>query len=258
MSGSFVSQALAPQIFQAREQRVYGLVTAKVEKIEDDGTYRLKFHGMNGQDDDDHSAPARVMAPMAGGNRGFHFFPEKGDEVVVAFQNGDTNLPFILGAVWNRDDHPPRQARQSAQNDVRTVVSRSGHELTFDDAKGGEQVTLKTQGGHQIVLDDAPGGPKITIQSSGGRTVVIDDTPPGKISLQTPTCQVDLQDPGAIRIQATASIELSAPSITISGQTIAVTGSAGTVIDQVPFLLHVHMATAPAPPPAVSGPVNPA
>ena len=88
-----LARAFAPQSMQNREQRVHSIVTARVEKIEDDGTYRLKFFGMNGADDDDHSAPARVMAPMAGEGRGMHFFPEPGDEVVVAFQNGDTSYP---------------------------------------------------------------------------------------------------------------------------------------------------------------------
>jgi len=151
-SSDALARAFAPQSHQNREQEVHSIVTAKVDKIEDDGTYRLKFLGMNGGDDDDHSAPARVMAPMAGGKRGIHFFPEKDDEVVVAFQAGCTNTPIILGSVWNKDAEPPDQAKQGAQNDIRTIVTRSGHELTFDDTSGAEKITLKTQGGHSIVV----------------------------------------------------------------------------------------------------------
>src|SRR5215475_3995952 len=113
---------LAPQTEQARKRFVRGIVTAKVRSREDDGTYRLDYLTMG---DDEASAPARVMMPMAGGKRGTYFFPEPGDEVVVAFELGDTNLPVILGAVWNQDDHPPDQADPSTDNNVRTIVSRS-------------------------------------------------------------------------------------------------------------------------------------
>jgi hypothetical protein len=240
-SSDALARAFAPQSSQNREQRVHGIVTAKVEAIEDDGTYRLKFFGMNGQDDDDHSAPARVMMPMAGNRRGMHFFPETGDEVVVAFQVGDTNNPVILGAVWNTDSHPPDQAKQGSRNDVRTIVTRSGHELTFDDTPGSETVTIKSQSGHAIVLDDAPISPKVTLSTKLGRTVVVDDTLPGKIAIQTPTCQVVLAEPGVVTIQATASITLSAPLIALNGTSVALGGAAGSAtIDGVPFKLHTH------------------
>lgn len=252
-----LARALAPQTYQSREQKVHGLVTAKVDKIEDDGTYRLKFHGMNGQDDDDQSAPARVMMPMAGGKRGFHFFPEKGDEVVVAFHVGDTNNPIILGAVWNKNDKPPDQAKQSADNNIRTVVSRSGHELTFDDTAGSEKVTLKSQSGHTVVLDDSPTGPKLTLQSSGGRTVVLDDTPPGKITIETPTCQLTLSDAGGtVTVAATAAINLNAPVISLNGTMVNLGGSPGSAtIEGVPFRLHTH--TGGTLPGALTGPVFP-
>lgn len=222
-----VARLLRPQAFQNREQRVASVMTAIVERIEDDGTYRLRIFGMNfDQNEDDTSAPARVMMPMAGNRRGMHFFPEAGDEVVVGFHDGDSNAPIILGGVWNSDSPPPDQAKESSDNNHRTIVSRSGHELTFDDTAGSEKVTIKSQGGHTIELDDAPGRSKVTVSSHGGtRSVVLDDTPLGSISIQTPTCQITMRDPGAISIQSAISIALDAPVVTING---------------IPFLLHHH------------------
>jgi uncharacterized protein involved in type VI secretion and phage assembly len=224
-SGDFLARAFAPQSAQNREQRVYGLVTARVEKIEDDGTYGLKFFGMNGGDDDDQSAPARVMMPMAGKGSGVHFFPEPGDEVVVGFHAGDTNHPIILGAVWNGASTPPAQAKRSARNHVRTIVTRSGHELTFDDTPGAEKVTVKSQGGHSIVLDDNPIGPQVTVSTRLGKSVTLDDTLPGTLSLVTPTCQVIMAEPGVVSINATATITLTAPAITLSALAIALNGA---------------------------------
>lgn len=249
----FVERLFAPQAEEKRERLVAGLMTARVVAIEDDGTYRLHMLGMSGQDDDDRSAPARVMMPMAGASRGIHFFPEKGDEVVVGFQSGQANVPIILGALWNRDAQPPQQAKQSSSNDVRTIVSRSGHELTFDDTTNQGKVTLKTASGHQLVLDDSVGGMKVTLSSAGGRSVELDDIGQ-KLSVQTPTSQITMQEPGAMTIESSLSITISAPTITISGNLVTMTSSAGSsIIDASPYKLHRHRAPNEAPVPFTGG-----
>jgi phage baseplate assembly protein gpV len=250
-----LARALGPQSTQNREQRVHSVITARVEKIEDDGTYRLKFFGMNGQDDDDYSAPARVMMPMAGGKRGIHFFPEPGDEVVVGFHAGDSNNPIILGAVWNHDSQPPDQAKQSARNDVRTIVTRSGHELTFDDTLGAETIKVTSQGGHSIVLDDTPASPRITVASARGNRIVLDDQAPARIAIQMPTCAISLSESGGVTIQSTDSITLNAPRIILSGANVQVGAGPGTAqIDGVPFKAHLH-AGGVIQPGSVTGPV---
>jgi len=234
-------RAFAPQSQQNRDQRVTAVVTGIVDKIEDDGTYRLRFFGMNGQNEDMHSARARVATPGAGGKRGLHFFPEPGDEVVVAFEAGDTNHPIILGGVWNRDSQPPDQAKQSARNDVRTIVTRSGSELTFDDTPGSERITLRSHTGSVVVLDDAPGQEQIVVSTPQGRHVTLDDTPPGAITVGTPTCEIALAEPGVLTIRATASITLSAPIVTLSGGVVTVGSSPGSaVVEGLPFGLHTH------------------
>jgi uncharacterized protein involved in type VI secretion and phage assembly len=165
----------------------------------------------------------------------------------VAFENGDTNLPIIIGAVWNQQSPPPSQAEQSAQNDVRTIVSRSGHELTFDDTPGSEKVLLQSQGGHHALLDDAPPGGKIELKTARGHSVTLDDTPPGQVQVKTAGgCTLTLSDAGG-------RVTLEAPSIfSIKGQVINIEGTAinlrttgvvttsAVIVDGKPFGLHQH------------------
>lgn len=251
---------MAPQTEQSRKRLVQGLVTATVRGREDDGTYRLDYLTMG---NDEPSAAARVMMPMAGGRRGTYFFPEPGDEVVVAFEAGDTNLPVILGAVWNNNDHPPDQAKQSADNNIRTIVSRSGHELTFDDTPGSEKITLRTHGGHTLTLDDQPAGPKISLTTTQGRSLVFDDMPPGQLSLSTPSgVQITLSDAGGmLTLAAPLKISLESAMISLQANLITLTTngvptSSMVIIDNVPFGLHAH--TPPALPTNTTGPVAPA
>jgi hypothetical protein len=204
---------MAPQTENARKRLVQGLVTAKVRSREDDGTYVLDYLTMGS---DEPSAPARVMMPMAGGKRGVYFFPESGDEVVVAFELGDTNFPVILGAVWNQNDPFPDQAQPSAQNNVRTIVSRSGHQLTFDDTSGAETITIESQGGHKLVMDDSPPG-KVTLASKGGVSVSLDDsTGQASISLPGGTTSLTLSDTGITLSTAGGSLSVTAAGISLT------------------------------------------
>lgn len=50
---------------------------------------------------------ARLAVPMAGKESGFNFFPQPGDEVVVAFMEEDPRYPVILGAMHNPKNKAP-------------------------------------------------------------------------------------------------------------------------------------------------------
>ncbi|KPA13246.1 type IV secretion protein Rhs [Candidatus Magnetomorum sp. HK-1] len=45
----------------------------------------------------------RLVMPFAGKNHGFYVMPEVGDEVIIAFENGDIDRPVCLGSVYNID-----------------------------------------------------------------------------------------------------------------------------------------------------------
>jgi uncharacterized protein involved in type VI secretion and phage assembly len=141
--------------------RFYGVVHARVRELTDAGC-TLEYSSISVED---ASAAARIATPMAGPGRGLFLRPEVGDEVVVAFENGDLSQPVVLGAVWNPEQTPPPNADTSPANNVRTLVSRAGHEITLDDTPGAGGVTIQSSSGVKIVIDDAR--KKITIETTG-------------------------------------------------------------------------------------------
>lgn len=150
--------------FQERWQRAapqLGLAFAEVSNVTDEG-YVLTWLSGNY---DAPSTPARVATFMAGGGRGAYFMPEVGDEVVVGFEMGNLDRPVILGGLWSDVDAPPSQADTSSANNVRTIVSRAGHEITMDDSPNGK-IRIRTHGGFEISIEDGP-SPKISIATSG-------------------------------------------------------------------------------------------
>jgi len=151
--------------------RVLGLATAEVSSIDEEGAV-LRYKSLNL---DQGSPPARVAVPMAGGGRGAYFRPEPGDEVIVAFENGDISQPVIIGSTWNPDQTPPSQADTSASNNIRAIVSRAGHQITLDDTPGGGGISVRSASGVRIQIDDATG--RVTIETTGriaDSTIVLD------------------------------------------------------------------------------------
>ena len=184
-----------------RRAAVPGLRFAEVVQHDDEGYILTWLSGSVSI----QSAPARVATMMAGAERGTYFMPEVGDEVVVGFEDGDIDKPVILGALWSADtDAPPSQADTSASNNIRTIVSRSGHQLTFDDSPGAEKVLLQSKSEHQVLLDDAPGAAKIAIETAGGLKIVMDDV------ARSITIELDSAN----------KIEISSAGVTVKGTQI--------------------------------------
>jgi uncharacterized protein involved in type VI secretion and phage assembly len=151
-------------------KRYPGVVTGIVKSLDDPdghGRIELQFPWLS---DSLRSSWAPVASALAGKGRGAFFMPEIDDEVLVAFEHGDINHPFIVGFLWNGVDTPPETTNQN-----RIIKTPGGHQLRFEDTAGAKKVILKSNGGHQIEIDDA--AEKITIKTnSGNQFVILDDS----------------------------------------------------------------------------------
>jgi phage protein D/phage baseplate assembly protein gpV len=128
--------------------------------------------------DQDSSYWARIATPDAGNNRGVQFLPEVNDEVLVAFEQGDINQPYVIGSLWNGKDAPPQPA--SDAKDKRMIRSRSGHVIILDDTSGAEKIIVKDKTGSNVVpIDSSSNELKISME---GETKIIAK---GKISLES-------------------------------------------------------------------------
>jgi uncharacterized protein involved in type VI secretion and phage assembly len=159
------------------DKHIYGVVIAVVTGNQDpEGLGRIKINfPWRGENDESHWA--RMISPMAGNERGIVFYPEVDDEVLVAFEHGDINEPYVIGALWNGKDKPP-ETNSDGKNNIRMIKSRSGHEIIFndDDSSGKEKIEINTKGKHQILLDDSSGEEKIEINTKGKHKILLDDS----------------------------------------------------------------------------------
>lgn len=188
------------------------IVTSLVKDSKKLGRIELSFPFL-GEAGKDVRALATLCTPYADDDQGFEMLPEKNSQVVVAFEGGDLQRPYVLGACWNGREKLPETPDEA--NDKRLIKTRSGSRLEFDDKKGAAKVTLRTKNGHRIVLDE--GGPSITIRHSGGSSIKFESS--GNVTID---CK------GALNITAT-SVMVKAPSTTHTGSITCTTFTATSV-----------------------------
>ncbi len=156
-----------------RMRRWFGLVPARVVEHNDPkkmGRVRVQYIWQ----EEGPSHWARMMTPHAGADRGFMFLPEKGDEVIVGFEDGDPERPVILGCLWNGIDQAPRQdfwGGDIDQNDVKRIMTKSGHRVQFVDKPGKESIVMATPRFLKVSLietTDETGRSMLTLHSDNG------------------------------------------------------------------------------------------
>lgn len=111
------------------------------------GEVRVQFQwDRGGAGGETSSCWIRVMQAMAGNGWGTQFFPRVGTEVIVSFEGGDPDKPFVLGSLYNGTHPPPfalpSERTKSGFRSHSTPAASGYNELSFEDASGHEQVFL--------------------------------------------------------------------------------------------------------------------
>jgi uncharacterized protein involved in type VI secretion and phage assembly len=182
-----------------------GVVTAKVTSLEDPeelGRVQVMFPWLPKYKDADLSSNwARIATPMGGVERGFLFMPEIDDEVLVAFEHGDLDYPYIVGALWHNTDKPPKGTKASVLSsdkkkvDQRVIRSRSGHLIILDDTEGEEQIIIQDKTAKNSVVINSKEN-TMTINVEKDLTIVAK----GQTSIQS-TGNMTLKSDGDISIE---------------------------------------------------------
>jgi len=97
----------------------------------------------------------RLLQPHSGSGKGFYFVPEIGEEVLVGFQGGNAEKPYVIGAQYNGKE---KSGYADKENSIKAVHTRSGHKLVFTED---ESILITDKSGNEILLDTK--GSNITI-----------------------------------------------------------------------------------------------
>ena len=95
------------------------------------GRVRVQFFWQKG---DELSPWIRMIQPYTGNGKGFYFIPEVGEEVMVDFENGNAERPFVLGTHYNGE------AKSGYNPTTKAIHTQSGTKILLNDAEGSVRI----------------------------------------------------------------------------------------------------------------------
>ena len=102
---------------------------------------------------------ARVAMPSSGSKWGHYFLPEVGDQVLLAFEGGNIEKPYVIGCIPKTADKFLKESVDK-DNQFKRIVTRHGTSIIFEDNSTDEnglkdKLTLETAGQKlQILMDN--------------------------------------------------------------------------------------------------------
>lgn len=99
----------------------------------------------------------RVVTPYAGSGKGFHVLPEVGEEVLVGFEGGNAEKPFVIGAMFHGK---AKSGVENAENKIKSFTTSEGVKIEMNDEE--KSITIADGSGSTIKLN---GDKTITISA---------------------------------------------------------------------------------------------
>ena len=132
-----------------------------------------------------HNAGVSGAVPK---NRGWVFVPEVGDQVMVSYEHGNPDRPYVTGSVF----HSGSGKGGDKDNKVKSIITRSGNAIVFDDETG--SIVITDQTGKQLIMLDGTDAitvmakKSITLTNEAESVIVMDDK---SIGLQADTIALE-------------------------------------------------------------------
>jgi len=161
---------------------------------------------------------APIAVALAGKGRGFWLIPNVDDEVLVAFEHGEFNRPYVIGSLWNgKDTPPPDGTAANKAHEVHELLTEGGSKLLLDDSSGNEVILLTTKDGLSLTLDKT--NKKVELTEPGGMKVTLDGA--AKSMTLEGAMQVNVKSQGTVKVEASGTVDINGTGpVTIKGAVV--------------------------------------
>jgi uncharacterized protein involved in type VI secretion and phage assembly len=196
----------------------------------------------------------RVSTPHAGDKKGFYFIPEIGEEVLVGFEDGDAERPYVIGSMFNGKEKPD-PALVNSSNEIKYIRTVGGNTIEITDTDGKEEISIYQKndknGRNHITLTSAgsSSGDNLRIFTAGdliieAKSIKINaqqdinlSADGGKLDMKAGT-DVKLEGSSSVSVKANADLKMEGLNVSNKAQvelknegaTVSVSGSAMTEI----------------------------
>jgi len=208
-----------------------GLANATVTNTQDpdkNGRVKLKFPWLS----DSYESDWCRVAQLGGVSGGGLMVPADGDEVLVGFDRGSLEHPYVIAGLYNGKDQPTKDPDRMDPVDTvgkvnwRSIASRTGHMVELLDAKtrGKMGIRMRTgDGALTMFLDQTKS--TITVDSRGAVSIK------GGLSVSIEAIgDLNLKGGGAVNINAGGAVSIGAVGdVSLKGGGAANIGAGGAV-----------------------------
>jgi Type VI secretion system/phage-baseplate injector OB domain len=198
------------------KKKFYGVCTGRVIDILDPlmlGRVQVQLPFI---DSLDLSPWARIAAPMAGPLHGFYMIPNIGEDVLVAFEQGDVNAPYVLGSLWSAMNPPPLP---SPVPQIRLIKTLAQNQIMITEVPPSIMIQVETTG--QTILISPAG-----IQLLSGANIVNLGPPTGPPMIQlTAGSDIVNMTPDGITVTSGGNVTITASGMmNLTGSVVNITG----------------------------------
>ncbi len=165
---------------------------------------------------------AKVAQPYSGKGWGQYFLPEKGDQVLLVFEQGNIERPYVIASVPRDNDSFVKKAAEE-NNMYKKIVTKHGSALVFEDDKDGDGEKDK------IFVRTAKEMLEASLDNEKKKCLIQDKEKNCRFEMLTEKGKITLSASSKLTIQAGDSIKvvLNADSgtLSISADQITIKGS---------------------------------
>ena len=239
------------------DNRIFGVVVGQVVKNYDkDMPGRVCVTVPTRDKDANELKWARVAMPSSGSGWGHYFLPEVGDQVLLTFEQGNIEKPYVIGCIPKDSDQILRKSVDE-DNQYKKIVTKNGNTIYFEDHKEGEGqkdkikiITAKES--HRIEMDneknvilisDKEGKNQIQMKTEAGQmeitaekklTIKVGDNiemilngSNGTVSLKSSKLKIETS--GNININSNGAMKTQAGNVSVEANAMLKLNSSGAV-----------------------------
>ena len=145
---------------------------AKVTDNEDPnnlGRIRVQFDWQALLNDEMMTPWLRMAQPYAGGGKGFSFIPEIGEEVMIDFEGGNAERPYVKGTLYNGVGDPDGKwlPNNNSSNQIKAIRTRNGHTIEIHDEGDNGYIRIYDNEKENYILTFSTDEKLIKLESTG-------------------------------------------------------------------------------------------
>lgn len=185
------------------DNRIFGVMTGFVAKNYDENMPGRVCVTIPVRDTEANELQwARVAMPSSGAKWGHYFLPEVGDQVLLAFEQGNIEKPYVIGCIPKNSNSFLTRAVDE-KNQFKQITTKNGNTILFEDNAEGEGDNDKIQ------ISTAKGTLHIKLDNEKKRIAIKDKSEDNSIVIRTEDGIMNIKAQKKLTIEVGSNVKLT-------------------------------------------------